>query len=191
LPLGVCSICLLCDVYKDPPKAIADTVEAVIGAVHVDGGHAEGQKAVLQLLAPILDVLFQARTEKKEIYVKHPKKIMQEMGGELLELSSASEADFAASKGEVPVWFGSKWGTADRDGTSYIASIEVLGSTILAVSDPSVVVARNRACALITATLERDHTLLNRLQACRVKVESNISLAAKGPAQGSDEDDED
>jgi hypothetical protein len=166
-------------------------VEAVIGAVHVDGGHVEGQKAVLRLLAPILKVLLQARAEKNEMYVKHPKKIMQEMGGELLELSSASEADFAASKAEVPVWFGTKWGTAERDGTSYIASIEVLGSTILAVSDPSVVVARNRACALITATLERDQSLLNRLQACRVKVESNISLAAKGPAQGSGEEDED
>jgi hypothetical protein len=162
-----------------------------MGAVHVDGGHAEGQKAVLQILAPILDILFQARIEKKEIYVKHPKKIMQEMGGELLELSSASEADFAASKADVPVWFGTKWGTADREGTSYIASIGVLGSTILAVSDPSVVVARNRACALITATLERNRKLLNRLHACRVKVESNISLAAKGPVQGSDEGDED
>jgi hypothetical protein len=154
-------------------------VEAVLGAVHVDGGFLEGQKAVVHLLSPILRVLLKSRDEKTDLYVKHPKKIMQEMGGELLELYSATEADFAVSKQGTPVWFGKSWGRADREGSSYIASIEFLGSTILALSDPSALVARNRACALMVTALEKNPGILKRLQATRVKVESGVSIAMK------------
>jgi endoribonuclease Dicer len=36
----------------DPPKAIADVVESLLGAVHVDGGFESGQKAALHVLSP-------------------------------------------------------------------------------------------------------------------------------------------
>jgi hypothetical protein len=81
----------------DPPKAISDIVEAVLGAVHVDGGFCDGQAAALRLMSPIFNVLLEARKEKKKISLKHPKKVMQELG-EILELYSSSESDFAMSE---------------------------------------------------------------------------------------------
>jgi hypothetical protein len=141
-------------VLIDPPKAISDVVEAVLGAVHFDGGFCDGQAAALQLMSPILNVLLKARKEKKEISLKHPKKVMQELGGELLELYSSSESDFAMSERKTDVLFGGKWGNAHTDGSNFIATAEILGSIMAAVSDPSAIVGRNKACALIVSTLQ-------------------------------------
>ena len=184
----------------DPPKSISDIVEAVFGAVHVDGGFEEGQKAVIQLISPILRVFLKAHKENKHFYVlKHPKKSLQELGGELLELYSFNEADFCVSKPATPVWFGAKPGKADPEGSNYIALVECIGSAVLAIADSSSLVARNRACSLLVASLEKNPDLMNRLSSARVKLESQISRAVEPKkrtskarsAESSDDSDED
>ena len=149
-------------------------MEAVLGAVHVDGGFFEGRKATLQVLDPILSFLQKARRDQREVSVKHPKKVLQEMGGELFELSSAAESDFALSRDSARVWFGRHMGEADREGCNYIASIELLGSCVLALADVSPVVARNRACAMMVAFLEKNQEVLARFKQCRYNVESTM-----------------
>ena len=152
-------------------------MEAVLGAVHVDGGFREGRKATLQVLDPIISFLRQARRDRREVSVKHPKKVLQEMGGEILELSSATESEFALSRGHTLVWFGRHMGEADREGSNYIASIELLGSCVLALADGSPVVARNRACALMVVFLENNPEIFARFKKCRYDIESNMYQA--------------
>ena len=167
-------------------------MEAVLGAVHVDSDFSEGRKATLQILDPILGYLKEVQGEQKDVSVKHPKKVLQEMGGEILELLSAEESDFALqqlqSAGEdndeennsssscttTKVWFGKYMDVADKEGSNYIASIELLGTCILALADVSPIVARNRVCAMMVAFLERNPDILSRFKACRYNVESNM-----------------
>jgi dsRNA-specific ribonuclease len=163
--------------FIDPPKAISDTVEAVFGAVHVDGGFVHGQAAVLQLLSPILQVLLKAQRENRKISLMHPKKVMQEMGGEMLELNASTESDFAGES-STDVLFGSNWGHAKSESSNYISTVEVMGSTVVAVSDPSLSVARNKACALVVGALQSNSALTAKLQSYRTKVESSFSRSA-------------
>jgi hypothetical protein len=165
-------------IYLDPPKAISDIVESVLGAVHTDGGFADGQAAVVHLMTPVLNVLLKARSENRDISLKHPKKMMQEMGGEILELSSSTESEFAVSSPGTDVLFGYKWDNVTTEGNKFIATVELLGSAILALADPSATVGRNKACALIVSTLQTYPDLRARVQLCRANVESDLSHAA-------------
>lgn len=177
--------------FEDPPKAISDIVEAVFGAVHVDGGFSAGQRGVLHLMAPIFKVLLKARNEGKEISLKHPKKVMQELGGDLFELSSSRESDFFAihANRSTDILCDKKWNKAHPDGGNFVATVELLGSTMLAVSDPSATVGRNRACYLITNTLQTKPELLAQLHAVRTKVERGVYLAAHS-TEASEKNDE-
>jgi hypothetical protein len=152
------------------------SVEAVLGAVHVDGGFSEGQKAARHILRPVIGFL----ASNQAIGIKHPKKSLQEIGGELLELSVSREADFAVSKDGVEIWVGRQWGEADKDGSNYVASIGFMGLTLLAVLDASALVARNRACAFMVTILEQNPELLGRFRAVRFQIETAMDTKGKG-----------
>jgi hypothetical protein len=152
------------------------SVEAVLGAVHVDGGVSEGLKAAHHILRPVLGFL----VSNTAIGIKHPKKSLQEMGGELLELSVSREADFAVSKDGVAIWVGRQWREADKEGSNYVASIGFMGSTLLAVLDVSALVARNRVCALMVTILEQNPELLSRFRAARFQIETAMDMKDKG-----------
>lgn len=157
----------------DPPKAISDVVESILGAVHVDGGFFAGQAAALKLMSPVLQILVASRDNHEEIHLKHPKKILQEMAGEVLELGTAFEPDFSKSNATVEVLFrDNKWGKAHAEGNNYVGTIEMLGSVVAAVSEPSPTVGRNKVCALVVNTLQEDAELNSKFQSCRTKVES-------------------
>jgi dsRNA-specific ribonuclease len=164
----------------DPPKSISDMAEAIIGSVHVDGGFVEGQTACLQFMSPVLNVLLKARKKNKDICFKHPRKIMQEMGGELLELNVNRESDLVISEGGTEISFpGGKWGQASRDGSSHVASVSILGSIVAGVSNPSATVAKNKVCALTVCTLEANPGLRDRLQTCRSRIKSGQTCHLK------------
>ena len=147
--------------------------------MHVDGGFFEGQKAVLQILHPVLGFLKKSDAEDRALSFKHPKKSMQEMGGELIELAAATESDFALSKDDALVWNGTQWGGADKEGSNYVSFVEFMGTSLLAISDSAALVARNRTCALIVAFLENHPDLLARLRTCRFNIESTMAKKAK------------
>ena len=56
-----------------PPSVLADALEAVIGAIFLDGGYAAARRAVVQALGPLLEQLDPARV------VKDPKTSLQEL----------------------------------------------------------------------------------------------------------------
>jgi dsRNA-specific ribonuclease len=63
----------------EPPKAIADHVESVVGAVQVDGGFGVGQKAALHVLSPVIGLY------KNKSYTcalcRNPKSSLIDVGG--------------------------------------------------------------------------------------------------------------
>ena len=108
-----------------------------------------------------------------------PQKMLQEYCGELLELSGTSESEYSLLRESSPVWFGRQFGEAGTDGGNNIASLDFLGSNILAVSDTSAVIARNRCCALVVAYLENNPTLFDRLKRCRYTIESGMASQSR------------
>ena len=52
-----------------PPKVLADVVEALVGAVHCEGGYIRGQRCALNVMNPItLAILRNDETEKRSYY---------------------------------------------------------------------------------------------------------------------------
>jgi dsRNA-specific ribonuclease len=168
----------------DPPKSISDMAEAVIGAIHVDGGFAAGQRACLRFMSPMLDVLLKAQRANKEIRLKHPRKAMQEMAGELLEVNLERGPYFASTSPDIDVLVqGGKWGRTSKDGNSFVGSVGILGSILTGVSDTSEKVARNKVCALAVCTIETNPELCDRLKTCLRRLESAHSHNENALAQ--------
>ena len=81
----------------DPPKVAADVVEALIGAVYLDSGLADGIMASIHILTPMLKVLEIIFVQGDNLIMMHPKKTMQEFGGRLLIMNVMKEEEFAST----------------------------------------------------------------------------------------------
>jgi dsRNA-specific ribonuclease len=163
----------------DPPKVCADVVESLIGAVYLDSGLASGMSAVSKILSPLYDCLEKIHSKDHTIDTMHPRKLLQEMGGSLLELIITREEEFAARQPQARIWLGRRWGTPRLDSQDFVASVECLGVDVVCVSDSSAEVAGNRAAAIAVAMLKRNPTLLSRVQSVRGVVESSSSKETK------------
>lgn len=163
----------------DPPKVAADVVEALIGAVYLDGGFLSGLCAVSKILSPLYRCLEKMFAKHETIDTMHPRKVMQEIGGSILALHISREEAFASRKPDARVWMGRRWAAPRPDSRDSVATVECLGVDVVCVSDPSPEVAGNRACALVVAMLRRNPSLLERVQKARTSVESSSSKEAK------------
>lgn len=149
---------------NNPPKAVSDIAESTLGAIHEDGGFAAGQRACLHFMSPVLNLLLKAKQSKKKIRLKHPIKAFHEIAGDLIELHVDSAFDFASAAPDVEVLAESgEWGVSKAE-DSFVGSIQILGSILIAVLDSSSKVAKNKVCALFVCTMERNPTLCDRLQ---------------------------
>jgi len=163
----------------DPPKCLADIVESVIGAIYMDGGLASGMAAALTILAPICEALSKWKDEGRYIDLAHPKKTMQELVGSLLLLSSTWEDNFATSTSARQVLEGNSWRPVDPYNSNAVGHVDMNHSTLVAVADASVSVARNRACGIIVALLRSNPALMEKLGDLRRRVESAITAQGK------------
>jgi hypothetical protein len=158
----------------EPPKPISDVFEAVLGAVHVDSDFYAGQAAAIQLMSPVFGVLKNTTKGSKgsslSKIVKHPKKALQEMTGELVEISSCTESQFRSSFPEEPVLFKNRWKLAANDESCYVSFTRILGSVVVAVADESLAVTRNRVSSLMQQIIEGRDDLMRRLATCRSKL---------------------
>jgi len=136
----------------NPPKAMADVVEAVIGAVHLHGGFAEGQRATAKLLKPVLGLL--EEEDRNNSILQHPRQSLLEMGGVTVSLKTTEEHEYARENSDNALWLGKSWGKASLGGYRYIATVECLGKDILSIGDDTPSSAANRACAFVLAVLE-------------------------------------
>jgi dsRNA-specific ribonuclease len=147
----------------DPSKILSDVVESVFGAVHVDGGFAEGQTAVLTLMAPILAAVQEINGNAKML--SHPKTALNELGGKFLGVNVAREDAFVRSRvGSSSLWQGNRWRKAQLEGVEAVGTVCSMGVDLLSVSEPTMKAARNRACALVVAVLEANPSLSERLR---------------------------
>jgi dsRNA-specific ribonuclease len=160
----------------DPPKAIADVVESLLGAVHVDGGFESGQKAALHVLAPIRE-FFRSVGETTAL-IRHPKMCLLELGGELVSVPTWREEEYAQAKKCPTVWQGQGFGPVNRNGHKEVASVQCLGVDLVSLSDRSRSSATNRACAIVLAALEGNPALLNRFKSARSRIASKTNQIA-------------
>ena len=189
----------------DPPKPIADMVEAILGSIHVSSGFASGQEATKHLMSSVFSMFKQASSEgvsglKSFLRImKHPKKSLQEMTGQLLDITVCSEHDFASvydnqesdeldsytvKQSRPQILYKDKWRTPTHwngrgDDSCYVAFVSILGHPLVAVADESVTVARNRASSLAREAIERHPEIENRMAKCRSKVESGMTFASR------------
>ena len=144
-----------------------------------DGGFENGVKAVMWILSPMLKAVSAMYEKDPTLVMIHPRKNIQEIGGNMLEVIVKREEQYAKTNPESLVWLGNRWGRACCDGQRYIGSVECLGFNVVAVADKSSEVAGNRACALAAAMFWRDQDLLSKLQAARAVVDSACSRKGK------------
>lgn len=187
----------------DPPKPIADMVEAMLGAIHIDSGFELGQEATRHLMSSIFSVFTHASSKGPSGLntflktMKHPKKALQEMTGQLIEVVACSEHDFVSSYDNdnedeqdenttnysIPkILHKDEWrnpargGEREGDGCQ-IAFVSILGRPLVVVADESSIVAKNRASSLVREAIERHQDMERRMAECRSTVESGLTFA--------------
>ena len=159
------------------------------------------------MMSSVLSVFKQSLTAKESGFdsflrvMKHPKKSLQEMTGQLLEVMVCMEHEFASSFIEeeenivsatmssavIPqILHKNEWRNPVPSGdggdgvdTSYVSFVSILGSPIIAVADESITVARNKASSLVREAIERQSELEKRMASCRSKVESGLTFALR------------
>ena len=158
--------------WTDPPKAVADIVESMLGAVHVDGGFDAGQSAVLQTMAAVLEDVI--KTDCDSFLLRHPTAVLHNMGGTLVETTLHREDAFVKNRSGPAatnlVWNGQTFHDARKDGNRMIGSVRALGRRLVSVVDTSKKSTKNRASALVAAVIQRDEELQERLRQASIVV---------------------
>jgi hypothetical protein len=179
-------------------------VEAILGAIHVSSGFESGQDATRHLMSSVLSVFKEASSEGSPALrgflrtMKHPKKSLQEMTGQLLDVMVCSEHDFVSSydddeenednhilSSSIPQilhkneWRNAARGSRTGNDSPHVAFVSILGCPLVVVADESITVARNRASSLVREAIERNPELENRMAKCRSKVESGLTFATR------------
>jgi endoribonuclease Dicer len=137
-----------------PPKALADAVEAVLGAVFVDGGCAAGVQAAHELLRPFLETVI-----GNEDQIRHPQQELLELLGDMAKISvKLRDADEDEDDNGQ-----------DTFGLTAVATISLWGVPVLTCVADHPPAATHRACALLLSILEKDSSWMQQLQAIRNK----------------------
>jgi dsRNA-specific ribonuclease/superfamily II DNA or RNA helicase len=146
---------------SEPPKILADVVEALLGAAHVDGGYKAGMLAVKTMMDPILRTVESLGGDATQLY--HPITKMNHLAGNLLHVRVQREDSFLRESGrKTMVWQGSRWRETTGEGSESTGTVRAVGKNIITVAEPTRKSARNRACALTVATLEKHPKLAER-----------------------------
>lgn len=138
----------------------------------MDAGLAAGLQAARSVLGPICHALTTLKQEDKAIQLMHPRKALQELTGELVELRMAWESDFIKlCGGTMKVLEGIHLRLVDPLSTNAVAYLCFMDSMLVAVSSRSANVARNHVCSLFVHALRRKPHFVERLSKLRYNVE--------------------
>merc|ERR1712194_17389 len=169
--LGVLFVSLLLLIYRnsssnfiksDPPKAVPDVIEALIGAVHVDSGLHNGQKAALYVIAPLLQSLSDLLIDKSNNLsgLLHPKQNLYEMTGGIVSVR-VYKVDRYHQLGYSMMW---NFGNHSRDVGGYVGVVRGKEVLLAAAVEPSKVAAINVACELVVQILKENPSIIFKLQ---------------------------
>jgi len=146
-------------------------VEALLGAAHENGGREGGQSAALFAMRFILDAIkTQLGNDEPSILrekvrkLMHPKQVVHELAGRYLQLRSWRESEFATEYPTCPVWRGMQWGLPNTQSNDYIGQVICYGMNVIALSDSTSHIAKNRVCAFTVAFFRRSPQLLEDVQ---------------------------
>jgi len=153
----------------NPPKTLADVVEALIGAVHVEQGFDAGQKTSKRVLSSVTSTILSNINpasydlQEKASRLMHPKQVMKHLKM-YLTVKACREDTFLARFPNELVWFGDHWEKPNPYGNGSIGHVTCCGVNIVAVLDrSSSLIAKNRACALAVNILKQKPQILDDL----------------------------
>lgn len=146
-------------------------VEALLGAAHADGGRVKGEKAVMFVMKPILDAVSKylecedpTMLKDKVKTLMHPKQVVHEIAGRYLQLRSWRESAFATEFPNCPVWRGMQWGLPNTQSNDCIGQVLCCGMNVIALSEATTHIAKNRVCAFAVSFFRRSPELLENVQ---------------------------
>ena len=184
---------------SDPPKAMADVVESILGAVHLHGGLACGQQATQQVLKPVLELILHIRDtgnlRAMDQLLRHPRSLVQQLGGKHMSIRQCPESKFACDSPDTMVWNRLQhYSRAHRSSARSVAHVSCLGVNLVAVADDAPSAATHRACELVLAALDRNPELKKRLHemrtaASRTPKDEDFEDPDNEGGDGRDEDD--
>jgi dsRNA-specific ribonuclease len=163
-----------------PPKAAADVVESVLGAVHIHGGFQCGQRAVLTVLRPVMKMVASLDSYSTERLICHPRKSLLELGdNKVLTIRLDEEDVFSCEYPKAYVLDGGRFTSVHREGKRTIASIDCLGTLVVSVADDIPCSAENRACTLVLTVLRNESGLFRRFCEARALYVNAIQTGGK------------
>ncbi|KAL7572338.1 hypothetical protein ACA910_021553 [Epithemia clementina (nom. ined.)] len=159
----------------DPPKALADIVEALFGAVYIDGGFHAGQNTVYHAFRSIILSLKKASDIDIERYCCHPKRnVLSELGC-LVSVEQIKEETLSESLPHLRIWCGDHWENPHPNRNRPVSVLKCVGDPILAVTDTIVSSAVNRVCAFLLAFLFDHKPYLVRFRTLKGDVQRSLS----------------
>lgn len=179
----------------DPPKVLPDVVEALLGAAHEDGGLVQGQKAVLFVMRSILSAVKKqidcedpADIKAKVRELMHPKQVIHELAGRYLQLRSWRESAFATQFPTCPVWRGMQWGLPNTQSNDCIGQVVCCGMNVIALSESTVHIAKNRVCAFAVSFFRRCPKLLENVQKMAISLIKDGKASSEPPPNAEEEE---
>lgn len=170
----------------DPPKALSDIVESIVGAVYVDASHTECHQVLNHMLKPVLSCLMETISNNNHTLSKsvnrmigHPQQYIENYLGGKINVKTWREDKFDLREHKIrcPIWKDGYWGTSSNTGSHFISVVYFLDIELFAVEEISARVARNRSCALVKEIFESNPDLLLKLHGI-LNVISNDSVKA-------------
>ena len=149
-------------ILSDPPKVIPDVVEALIGAVHVDSGLHNGQKAALCVIEPLLQSLSHLLTSEfnNMTGLLHPKQNLYEMTGGIVSVRVYKEDVFRRLGFPSPLW---NFGSRSSCGVGYVGVVRCKQILLAAAMEHSKVAAINVVCELTVQILKETPSIISKL----------------------------
>ena len=163
---------------SDPPKTLADIVEALLGATHLECGLRQAQKSALHILKPTLSFL-QNQDSTCANNLIHPKQQLFELC-QFVKVKAYNIRDYISLKQQQQqrelIWYGNDWGDCDENRSSHVGIITWNGISLCIVADDrSNSLAKNRACALLSHVMQQSQEALEQLKEMSVQLGPIIS----------------
>ena len=156
---------------SDPPKVLADSVEALIGVAHIDGGLNQGQKAATNVIITMLKAVEDHFTqtddnEKLLMQLTHPIQALSKVCSSLKTRSCSTNDYYHRFKS--PLWFGRSWEHCSDETSPHgnVGHIHFHDLSLCAIADKySRSVAKLKASSLLHFVLnESDDDLKKKLE---------------------------
>jgi len=161
----------------DPPKILADVVEALIGVAHISGGLQKGlqgaRHAIKSMLDSVSDHFTQEGTiDEKMIAITHPVQAISETCPSV-KIRSYNMNDYR-TRFNSKIWFGASWDYCSEDKIFFgnVGQITYNGLSLCEVADKnSRSIAKMRSSSLL-------FSILNESEGLRLKIEKMAKALA-------------